>query len=232
MCSTHSCVSTTGAVAGASCRVSSEIGTRFTCGSTAGAWPACWNGWRGPCRRSCWPSWIWTHCRWTARSFPCMRTERAPWEQGCQAIGHSRRGLTTRLHVPVANDGVSLTLNLSPGQRRDAPCGRELLRRLGPDQGALALLMDHAYEDDTTRRLAAELGYQPVVPPKSNRLGLGPTTATAIASATRSSASSAASSGSTALPSAATDWTRSTSPPLTSSLECDQGLELHRQTSA
>ena len=29
--------------------------------------------------------------------------------------------------------------------------------------------MDRAYEDDATRRPAAELGYQPVVPPKSTR---------------------------------------------------------------
>ena len=29
--------------------------------------------------------------------------------------------------------------------------------------------MDRAYEDDATRRLALALGYQPVVPPKSNR---------------------------------------------------------------
>ena len=29
--------------------------------------------------------------------------------------------------------------------------------------------MDRAYADDATRRLAAELGFQPVVPPQSNR---------------------------------------------------------------
>ena len=29
--------------------------------------------------------------------------------------------------------------------------------------------MDRAYEGNRTRRLAVELGYQPVVPPKSNR---------------------------------------------------------------
>ena len=29
--------------------------------------------------------------------------------------------------------------------------------------------MDRAYEDDATRRLAAQLGDHPVVPPKSNR---------------------------------------------------------------
>lgn len=30
--------------------------------------------------------------------------------------------------------------------------------------------MDRAYEGDDTRQLALDLGYQPVVPPKSNRL--------------------------------------------------------------
>jgi len=30
--------------------------------------------------------------------------------------------------------------------------------------------MDRAYEDDETRRLAADLGFTPVVPPKSNRV--------------------------------------------------------------
>ena len=30
--------------------------------------------------------------------------------------------------------------------------------------------MDRAYEDNTTRQLALELGWVPVVPPKSNRL--------------------------------------------------------------
>ncbi len=33
----------------------------------------------------------------------------------------------------------------------------------------LYLLMDRAYEGDETRALAVELGYTPVVPPKSNR---------------------------------------------------------------
>ena len=33
-----------------------------------------------------------------------------------------------------------------------------------------ALVMDRAYEDDRTRQLALDLGFVPVVPPKSNRL--------------------------------------------------------------
>ena len=36
--------------------------------------------------------------------------------------------------------------------------------------GNPALVMDRAYEDDRTRQLALDLGFVPVVPPKSNRL--------------------------------------------------------------
>ena len=44
-----------------------------------------------------------------------------------------------------------------------------MLRRLGPFSGRPGLVMDRAHEADATRRLAAELGDQPVVPPKLNR---------------------------------------------------------------
>ena len=58
---------------------------------------------------------------------------------------------------------------LSAGNCGDAPEGRALLRRLGPVNQPVYLLMDRAYEGDDTRALAVELGYIPVVPPKSNR---------------------------------------------------------------
>jgi len=45
-----------------------------------------------------------------------------------------------------------------------------LLARLGPQPAPLHLLMDRAYESDETRQLALDLGYIPVVPPKSDRI--------------------------------------------------------------
>jgi transposase len=48
--------------------------------------------------------------------------------------------------------------------------GRELLGGIGPLPAPLYLIMDRAYEDNATRQLALELGWIPVVPPKSNRL--------------------------------------------------------------
>ena len=44
-----------------------------------------------------------------------------------------------------------------------------MLQSLGPQSSGPVLLMDRAYEGDATRRLAAVLGYQPVVPPRSSR---------------------------------------------------------------
>lgn len=58
---------------------------------------------------------------------------------------------------------------LSAGNCGHAPEGRSLLRQLGPIDRPVYFLMDRAYEGDETRALATELGYIPVVPPKSNR---------------------------------------------------------------
>lgn len=70
----------------------------------------------------------------------------------------------------AADARTAITFSLSPGQAHDAPAGRALLRRLGPQQGELHLVMDRAYEGDATRQLALELGFTPVVPPLKTRL--------------------------------------------------------------
>ncbi len=63
-----------------------------------------------------------------------------------------------------------MIFSLSPGQAGDAPEGRRLLTELGAASEPCALIMDRAYEGDETRNLAAEeLGFFPIVPPKSSR---------------------------------------------------------------
>ena len=54
--------------------------------------------------------------------------------------------------------------------QRDGGCSAVRSRSLEPEQEGLPLLMDRAYEGDETRRLAVELGFAPVVPPKRNRV--------------------------------------------------------------
>ncbi len=69
----------------------------------------------------------------------------------------------------AASDRDGVIFSLSAGNCGDAPEGRTLLRQIGCVKQPVHLLMDRAYEGDETRALATELGYIPVVPPKSNR---------------------------------------------------------------
>ncbi len=62
----------------------------------------------------------------------------------------------------------SLKIQLSAGNRHDAPEGRRLIESLRSKAGKY-LLMDRAYEDDETRALALKRGLIPAVLPKKNR---------------------------------------------------------------
>lgn len=90
-------------------------------------------------------------------------------KNGPQAIGRSRGGWTTKIHMVAADARTAVTFSLSPGQQADGPCGRELMQTLPVPESPVALIMDKAYEGDATRQLALELGFTPVVPTKSNR---------------------------------------------------------------
>lgn len=71
----------------------------------------------------------------------------------------------------AAGHNRAVAFSLSPGQAGDAPEGRKLLKGLencGWD-GA-KVIMDKAYEGDETRQPVFELGMEPVVPPKRNRV--------------------------------------------------------------
>lgn len=69
----------------------------------------------------------------------------------------------------AADARTAVVFSLSPGNAGDGPEGRKLLQNLR-GHGAKYVLMDRAYEGDETRQLVLDLGFEPVVPPKSNRL--------------------------------------------------------------
>ena len=74
----------------------------------------------------------------------------------------------------AADARTAVTFSLSPGHAHDAPHGERLLREMDMTRwgGAqnLPMIMDRAYEGNCTRQLVLELGFQPVVPPKGNRV--------------------------------------------------------------
>ena len=91
-------------------------------------------------------------------------------KNGPQSIGKSRGGWNTKIHVVAADARTAVAFTLSPGNAHDAPEGRRLLNQLEKPANNPAMIMDRACEDNATRQLVLELGFVPVVPPKSNRL--------------------------------------------------------------
>ena len=91
-------------------------------------------------------------------------------KNGAQAIGKSRAGWSTKIHMVAAHARCAIAFCLSPGQAGDAPEGRELLRGMKPLPDGCRLIMDRAYEGNETRQLALDLGFIPVVPPLCTRV--------------------------------------------------------------
>jgi hypothetical protein len=90
-----------------------------------------------------------------------------------QGIGKSRGGRNTKIHALTAGDRKTAAFRLSGGNVPDAREGRVLMATGGHREHRVSLLMDGAYEDERTRRMAREAGYTPAVPPKRNRIHPG-----------------------------------------------------------
>ena len=78
-------------------------------------------------------------------------------------MGHSRGGLTTKIHALVDTEGRPIRLKLTPGQAGDAPVGTEFVSDLDP--GA-TLIADRAYDTNPIRDGAAARGVWANIPPR------------------------------------------------------------------
>ena len=70
----------------------------------------------------------------------------------------------------TASDRSAVSFSLSGGAKYDSPEGMKLLFFTPACRICQSLLMDRAYEGDKMRAVAKKLGYNPVVPPKKNRI--------------------------------------------------------------
>jgi hypothetical protein len=75
-------------------------------------------------------------------------------ENGVQAIGKSRGGWTTKIHMVAADARCASACSLTAGRAGDAPAGRELRRNLPNLSRRCRLIRDRAYEGNETRPLA------------------------------------------------------------------------------
>src|SRR5688572_11884948 len=85
---------------------------------------------------------------------------------GDQAVGRSRGGLTSKLHVVVDGKGLPLRLGITAGQAHDNQLCPTLLT--GLPLGTM-VLADRGYDADWIRALVNEQGAWANIPPKRNR---------------------------------------------------------------
>jgi len=81
-------------------------------------------------------------------------------------MGHSRGGLTTKIHAMVDAEGRPFRFALTPGQAHDAPPAMGLIDDMR--EGAI-LLADRAYDTNAIRELAQSRKAWANIPPKRTR---------------------------------------------------------------
>jgi transposase len=83
-----------------------------------------------------------------------------------QALGRSRGGFGTKIHIGVDALGNPVTIHLSPAQDADISHAEELLGDLEPEK----VIADKGYDSDAFAAKVQERGSEVVIPPKKNRL--------------------------------------------------------------
>ena len=85
--------------------------------------------------------------------------------QAAQALGRSRGGFSTKIHVSVDGLGNPLRFILTGGQQRDITQAESLIAGYAGEH----VLADQGYDAQEFRQHILELGMMPVIPPRANR---------------------------------------------------------------
>lgn len=83
-----------------------------------------------------------------------------------EALGRSRGGFSTKIHVVCDGVGKPVKFILTPGQAHDVTQGSALIADFDADQ----VIGDKAYDDDEFVAEIESRDAEPVIPPRSNRL--------------------------------------------------------------
>lgn len=100
-----------------------------------------------------------------------LRFGRSKRGERFQAIGRSRGGRTTKIHLLVDEHGRPHVLHLTAGQASDIVAAAELIAASRP---SARLLADRAYDGDALRHSLASRGTTAVIPNKINRVNRFP----------------------------------------------------------
>ena len=95
----------------------------------------------------------------------CSRRKRG--NQNREALGRSRGGFSTKIHLRTNAKGDPLTFDVTGGEAHEVK-GYDALMELH-DINPGGLLGDKGYDSDDIRNDLADRGIEPVIPPRSNR---------------------------------------------------------------
>ena len=100
------------------------------------------------------------------RARPCLGSGRKRGQQE-QALGRSRGGFSTKIHLKTDFYGHPIAFDLTGGEKADAP-HFPILLGLGLDIDPRAAVGDKGYSSKANRQAARKRGAIPVIPHKAN----------------------------------------------------------------
>lgn len=110
------------------------------------------------------------HCSSTAPQFHCIRMPPARQKNGgTEALGRSRVGLTTKLHVASTDEHSAVALTLIEGQRHDSLPLSELIEQAATAGRVVRVTADRAYDGDSTRLPLLKQNIELVIPASKHR---------------------------------------------------------------
>ena len=95
----------------------------------------------------------------------CFRCAKKKGGQENQALGRSRGGFSTKIHIAVDSLGNPLRFILTGGEKHDAPQAESLIEGFE----ANALIADKGYDSATLIKEVEANGIEAVIPPRKNR---------------------------------------------------------------
>jgi len=95
----------------------------------------------------------------------CRCAEKKHGDQESQALGRSRGGFSTKIHIAVDALGNPLRLHLTGGECHDSPHAAGLIAGFEPD----AVIADKGYDTDELIEAVKARGIEAVIPPRGNR---------------------------------------------------------------
>jgi transposase len=89
--------------------------------------------------------------------------------QAAQALGRSRGGFGTKIHLAAADERTAVAVELTPGQQGDATVFEDLLQAVPQGVPVTFAAADTAYDSDANRGKLLDRDIAPVIPSHPNR---------------------------------------------------------------